>query len=243
LERVERLALAHGLTGRRVLDLGCGTGKNFIPMLDRGYEVTACDFSPAMLAAAARKAPSVALHQADLRALPVLGEFDLVTALDDPLNYLLTEAELRAAFSGISPNLRPGGLLIFDLNTLTQYRGQFARDATIDDGDIFFAWRGDASNMHAESGATIQATLEVFSNRGSGAWERRSSVHSQRHWPRGTVEPLARAAGLRVLGVYGQAGGARIDDELDELIHPKAIYVAGKQEGAIMDIGTLPAVA
>ena len=45
LSAIERVAIAHGLTGRRVLDVACGTGKSFLPLLERGYEVTACDIS------------------------------------------------------------------------------------------------------------------------------------------------------------------------------------------------------
>src|SRR5215212_803152 len=64
------LARAHGLSGRRVLDAGCGTGKSFIPLLERGFEVTACDQSPAMLDIAASKVGGrVALHCRDLRDL------------------------------------------------------------------------------------------------------------------------------------------------------------------------------
>src|SRR5215204_6865970 len=44
-----RLARAHGFSGRRVLDAGCGTGKSFLPLLHRGFELAACDQSPAML--------------------------------------------------------------------------------------------------------------------------------------------------------------------------------------------------
>ena len=41
----------HGLGARgRLLDVGCGTGKSFIPMLERGWSVTACDLSPANIA-------------------------------------------------------------------------------------------------------------------------------------------------------------------------------------------------
>ena len=46
----------HGLPGNRVLDAGCGTGKSFLPLLERGFEVTACDQSEAMLDVAASKA-------------------------------------------------------------------------------------------------------------------------------------------------------------------------------------------
>jgi SAM-dependent methyltransferase len=240
LSRVEQIAIDHGLRGRNLLDVGCGTGKSFLPMLDRGYEVTACDLSASILAIARRKAPHVSLHQADLRALPVFGEFHLVTVLDDPLNYLLTEDELYAALSGIARNLASAGLVIFDLNTLAQYRGQFARDAAIDDGDVFFAWRGDEGNLQANSGVTVEVTLEVFSDLGGGIWERRSSVHRQRHWSCDTVRLLAREAGLQVLAVYGQRSGGRVDEALDELVHPKGIYVARRQEGVTMDIGSLP---
>ena len=49
LDGLEALALEHGLRGRSLLDVACGTGKSFMPMLARGYEVTACDLSPAMV--------------------------------------------------------------------------------------------------------------------------------------------------------------------------------------------------
>src|ERR1700760_4480240 len=92
---LESLARAAGLSGRRLLDVACGTGKSFLPFLARGYTVTACDISPAMVERAAAKAGGrVELHVADMRELPRLGAFDLVTVLDDALNYLLDAAEL-----------------------------------------------------------------------------------------------------------------------------------------------------
>lgn len=67
------LAHAYGLVGTRLLDVACGTGKSFIPFPGRGFEVTGCDLSPAMLAEAARKLPDVVLVEADMRELPALG--------------------------------------------------------------------------------------------------------------------------------------------------------------------------
>src|SRR5215217_2508267 len=75
LAAIERLAIRHGLTGRRLLDVGCGTGKSFMPLLDRGFDVTACDISPEMVAAARAKAAGRAdVLVADMRRLPILGE-------------------------------------------------------------------------------------------------------------------------------------------------------------------------
>src|SRR4051812_25554411 len=78
LSALEALAREHGLAGRRVLDVACGTGKSFLPLLDRGYAVTACDVSAAMAERAREKAAGRAeVHVADMRLLPVFGAFDL----------------------------------------------------------------------------------------------------------------------------------------------------------------------
>src|SRR6266513_2660346 len=68
LANIEAIALGHGLTGHRLLDVGCGTGKSFMPMLARGYDVTACDISPAMVERARETGADVFV--ADARDLP-----------------------------------------------------------------------------------------------------------------------------------------------------------------------------
>lgn len=239
LERLERLAIDSGLRGNRLLDVACGTGKSFLPMLERGYEVTACDISPAMLAIARGKNRSVSLFEADLRELPILGQFDLVTALDDPLNYLLDEGELLLALTGIVRNLAPGGVVIFDLNTLAQYRGQFARDLTLEDHTSLVAWRGRERNCEATDGALVEATIDVFTEAGNGLWQRGSSVHRQRHWSQQAVHRIADRAGLHIRAIRGQRPGVQLDDHLDELVHIKAIYVACREKGVNMTIGGL----
>lgn len=119
---LERLSLDNGLSGRRLLDVGCGTGKSFLPFAARGYEVVACDASAAMAAVAATKAPDVPIRVCDVREMPVLGSFDLIVSLDDCLNHLLEPTGLILAFERIARNLAPSGLVIFDVNTLGTFR-------------------------------------------------------------------------------------------------------------------------
>jgi SAM-dependent methyltransferase len=229
LDRLEALARRHGLRGRRLLDVACGTGKSFMPLLARGYSVTACDISAAMLEHARAKAPHARLLQVDMRGLPRLGEFDLVTCLDDSLNYLLEEAEFVTSLTNVRRNLAAGGVAVWDLNTLAMYGGSFARDQVMEDDGRLLAWRGETSPDMDPAGLA-HLSIEVFSERADGLWERATSHHVQRHWPPEAVFDAAAEAGLRILELRGQRQGARLDGALDESVHTKAVYVACRDD-------------
>jgi SAM-dependent methyltransferase len=235
LSALERLAVEHGLSGRRVLDVACGTGKSFVPLVERGYDVSACDLSPGMLAVARRRLPDPArAFVADMRALPPSGEFDLVTCLDDSVNYLLEPRDLEAALASMRATLRPGGLLIFDTNTLLTYRTSFASDAVFERGERLFCWRGE-SKPHAEPGAAHTAAVDVFTRVGE-RWQRVTGRHRQRHHPRSAVEGALSRAGLRLRAVRGQSPGARLTREADEERRTKLVFVAQRPKGGPMVI-------
>jgi SAM-dependent methyltransferase len=226
LANLEEIAIDHGLRGRCLLDVGCGTGKSFVPMLRRGYEVVACDISPAMVERARLVAGGEAdVLVADVRELPTLGRFDLITALDDALNYLLSDDELYEAFRGIARNMRTGGLLVFDLNTLGTYRGFFASDAALDTDGAFMCWRGEG-DRDAEPGCLSTSTVEVFATEDGECWRRTRSHHIQRHHPPAVVAELLEASGLELVDRRGQKTGAVLDPDGDEAEHAKFVYFA-----------------
>jgi SAM-dependent methyltransferase len=212
-----------GLTGRRLLDVACGTGKSFLPMLPRGWKVTGCDISPAMVALAGEKAGGAAeLSVADMRELPRLGEFDLIWALDDAINYLLSVEELVDALRGMRENLAPTGLLLFDVNELAAYRTFYAETSVVENDDRRLVWQGLGS-PEAEPGSLFEARLEAH---GGGEYEGvEESVHRQRHFPEADVLAAFEQAGLECLDVYGQGLDGIPRQPLDPAVHTKAIYV------------------
>ena len=105
--------------GRRLLDLGCGTGIDAFEFASRGYEVLASDWSPQMVertrarAAAAGleqrvEAKHVGIHQLD----QIDDRFDAVYSNFGPLN---CAPDLNAVATQCERLLRPGGLLIFSV--------------------------------------------------------------------------------------------------------------------------------
>jgi SAM-dependent methyltransferase len=217
-----------GLRGRHLLDVACGTGKSFLPMLPRGWEVTGCDVSASMLAQArAKVGEEVRLHVADMRELPVFGEFDLVWSLDDAVNYLLDEEELERALHGMRANLAPTGLLLFDVNALHAYRGFFAETVAMAEleGGRRVVWRGETA-PGVEPGSICEARITIEEPGAAPGEGEDLGTHRQRHFPEQTVLDALERAGLECLDVYGQTTDGIPRKPLDEATHTKAIFIA-----------------
>lgn len=106
--------------GKRLIDLGCGTGRWTIPLTERtGCEAVGVDNSRGMLAKAREKASNKRATWAlgDVQCLPVRPEsFDcaLMSLMMHHLNDHLT------TFRGVCKALRPGGIFLIRQGTLEQ---------------------------------------------------------------------------------------------------------------------------
>ena len=116
LERALR-SFVRRLSGpRRVLDLGCGPGRDLDYLGAMGCRVIGLDLSTGMLAQARRRLPTAPLLCADLRRLPLADAcLDGVWASASLLH--LPRAEMPAALGGIARCLRPAGVLYLSLKS------------------------------------------------------------------------------------------------------------------------------
>jgi ubiquinone/menaquinone biosynthesis C-methylase UbiE len=209
-----------GLVGDRLLDVACGTGLSFVTMLERGWEVTGCDISPEMLAIAEQKLGDRAeLFVADMRELPDVGEFDLIWALGDPLNYLLSLEELEAALDGMRRNLGPEGIVLFDVNTLVTYRTWFSKEVVVNQNGRELVWRGTLLPDEVVPGVVAEALFKEVGLEGS------AHVHRQRHFSQEEILAAVAKVGLESIAVYGEQEG-NLTPGVDETFHTKSVYLA-----------------
>ena len=108
--------LPDDLTGRRILDAGCGTGALALEAARRGAHVTAIDLSPKLVGLAAERAAGqfgaghVEFRTGDMQD-PALGEFDHVVAMDSLIHY--RPADVVTVLAGLAARTRQSMLLTF----------------------------------------------------------------------------------------------------------------------------------
>lgn len=208
VDLIEELAAHCGIATGRALDIATGTGKVAGRLSNRGWNVTASDISDDMLAIAARNPnmQGVALHQADMRVLPDLGVFDLVTCIDDAINYILSWSDLVEVLTQMKLALRTNGVAVFDVNTLRTYQTFYATTTTVRNQHAVMVWIGH-NQSDFSSGDVAKASLEIFT-RGDTGWNRSTAEHTQKHYSISDVTAAIARAGLelvmvRALGTTG----------------------------------------
>ncbi len=141
-------------TGRRALDLCCGTGRHAQALVERGWSAFASDLSPEMARITRGKDPRIQVARADLRAIPFRGPFDLVLC---SCNSLLESRPLGALWRTIEEVhalLAPGGVFIFDLTDQRIGLGSEESHGVYEDGplryEVRWVWREGEPVLHAE---------------------------------------------------------------------------------------------
>jgi len=110
LERALREAGA-SLTGRSVLDVGCGTGFFTAYYLERGARVTGIDIAPVAIERLARRHPEARFVLADVSETALAERFDVVNVFD-VLLHITDDARWERAVRHLAAAVAPGGLLL-----------------------------------------------------------------------------------------------------------------------------------
>ena len=199
---IEKLFRRSRIPVHTVLDLACGTGAMTWLLTGRGYELIAVDGSEDMLAAAMGKSGTVEgvapifLHQS-MPKLDLYGTVDAAICCLDSLNYLTRPADVQRTFQRLHLFIAPGGLLVFDVNTvekLSALDGQVFLDET---DDTYCVWRTEYSR------GLCTYYMDLFRRRSDGTWRRSAELHRQRAYSAEELTAWLTEAGFGDIRVYG----------------------------------------
>lgn len=180
-----------------VLDLGCGTGTITELLYEKGYDMIGVDSSEEMLQIAMDKkfeTQSDILYLCqDMRELDLYSTVGTVVSVCDSLNYLLMDEDVIETFRLVNNYLFPGGIFIFDFNTIYKYE-EVIGDTTIAENreDCSFIWE----NFYSCEDHINEYDVTVFERQEDDLYRKFTETHYQRGYSLGEMKAFLEKAGL-----------------------------------------------
>ena len=199
VEKLRKDGIRDGL----VCELGCGTGTMTELLSRSGYDMIGIDNSGEMLMRAMEKkqesGQDILYLMQDMTEFELYGTVRAIISVCDSLNYVTEEEDLLKVFRLVNNYLDPGGLFLFDMNTVYKYRELLgSRTFAENREEESFIWEND---FDEETGLNEYA-LTLFLKTDEGLYEKVEEYHYQRAYTKEKVLSLLREAGLEVLAVY-----------------------------------------
>ena len=203
-----------------LLDLACGTGSVSVRLAEKGYEVIGVDLSPEMLSEAQNKAYSAGQNILflcqDMTALDLYGTVDAAVCTLDGLCHLPDEESVQAALRKVSLFMNPGGVFLFDVNSVYKHRAVLGNNTFVyDTDDVYCVWQ----NTLLSDGVTVQMDLDFFEPvSDTGDYVRQSERFTERAYPKETLEAMLKKAGFTVLDVFDGYSEKHAHDTSERLL-------------------------
>ena len=208
-------------TGGPVLELGCGTGRVLIPLVQAGYEVTGLDLAPHMLDRCRAKLEvepaevraRVRLVEADMTSFALDRRFALVTIPFAGFQHLRTVEEQLSCLTCCRSHLAVRGRLVLDLPnpdpappSHAHSEGPTDGEATAQvvewtDGRRIRWWMTVVAYRRAQQCTECEVTYEIVA--ADGATKRINETFPLRYVFRYELEHLLVRADFRIVALFG----------------------------------------
>lgn len=200
---IEKIFAKYKIRPSLMLDLGCGTGSMCVEMAGRGYEMIGTDISEDMLSCAreklAVKGLDVLLLNQDMVSFELYGTVDAIISLVDSVNYITDKRDLKRMFKLVNNYLNPGGLFIFDINSVYKFENILADNVfySVED-EICYIWQ----NSFDRKTVLCEFDLTFFVQH-NAMYQRFDEIHHERAYTSEEIRQAVEASGLEFCAEYG----------------------------------------
>lgn len=209
-----------------ILDLGCGTGSLTELMAEHGFDMIGVDNSEDMLQIAMEKRAESGMDilylMQDMREFELYGTVRAVISICDCMNYILEYEELIEVFRLVNNYLDPGGIFIFDLNTIYKYENLMG-DSTIaeDREDCSFIW----DNYYDRDSKINEYGLALFIRQEEDLYRKHTENHLQKAYSLPEIKKALEESGLEFLAAYDAFTREAVKENSER------IYVIAREHG------------
>lgn len=225
---IEGILKSRGIADGLILELGCGTGSMTELLADKGYDMIGVDNSEEMLEIAMNKrlesGHDILYLLQDMREFELYGTVRAVISACDAVNYILEPKELTEVFRLVNNYLDPGGLFLFDFNTVYNYKDIIGNRIIAEDReDCSFIWDNDYDESDQIN--AYELTLFMQSDIDETLYRKYQEYHYQRGYTLEEIKALIEAAGLIFVSAF--------DAYANEKAHERSqrIFVVAQESG------------
>lgn len=202
-EYLTGLLKEHGVEDGLLLDLGCGTGTLTRMLADQGYDMIGVDLADEMLEIAMEQEmeePKGILYLLqDMREFELYGTVRAIVSICDSMNYILEYEDLVEVLRLANNYLDPGGVFIFDLNTIYKYRETMGETTIAENREEgSFIWE----NYYDEEEQVNEYDLTLFIREEDGRYQKYEETHYQRAYDFDEVKRAIAEAGMEFVTMY-----------------------------------------
>ncbi|QHC02018.1 methyltransferase domain-containing protein [Epidermidibacterium keratini] len=196
-------ARQYGDEPRSLLELGCGTG-GVLAELPKAWNKVGVDRSSAMLTVARSKDLGARLIEDDITRLALDQRFDVVACVFDTINHIVDPTKWAATFAVARSHLQPGGIFLWDMNTVGRLR-TLAENTPV-------TFDVDDATLTMDVRPTQDAQYDWEINAEVAGEQPQREVIVEVAFPLDTVRAMVEDAGFDVLEVR-EIGGQDASDE------------------------------
>ena len=181
VERIRDILHKENIFDGLICDLGCGTGAITERLANIGYDMIGIDNSYDMLDIAMEKkyasGNDILYLCQDMREFELYGTVRAIVSGCDSLNYIQDLSGLEEVFSLVNNYLDPGGLFIFDMNTVYKYKNILGENTFSEVRDqAAFIWE----NTYDNNKRINEYDLNLFIKLENDIYKRFEERHVQR---------------------------------------------------------------
>lgn len=192
--------LIRGLTdGRRLLDMGCGTGNLTVRLAKAGFETIGQDVSVDMLTYAAQKSSKVRWICQSMTETELGEPVDVIISTLDSINHLPERSDIAECFRRASENLNTGGIFAFDVNTVYKHREVLGDNTFVYDVDgVYCVWQ----NEYVPEDNRVSIELDLFFEEEDGSYTRGFEEFSEIALENDEYLSLLEESGFEIVDVF-----------------------------------------
>ncbi len=185
--------------GKRLLDMGCGTGNLTVRLADKGFDVIGQDVSAEMLSQAAAKNPEIQWICQNMSETDLGEQVDAVISTLDSINHLESAEEIECCFKCAAENLKSGGAFVFDVNTIYKHREILGENTFVYDVEgAYCVWQ----NEFSPKDNSVSIELDIFFEEEDGSYIRGGESFREIALSAEEIKKLLEKCGFEIVNIY-----------------------------------------